>query len=435
MKELVSLSAYLPVRLDGQQGLCLALGPSALLVDCEERLEVGSELGIRLFLSPGSRAAGRAEVVAELGGASEGMSRWSLQIVGWDGDSERTLQGHLSSRRKDSHLAVVAEEDVESGLIQRAWERWTLPHLAMPEGRPEDMDLRTRLLGKELSAPLMIAGMTGGSPRAGEINRRLAATAQELGLAMGLGSQRVLLEQDGLAPTFQVRDLAPDIFLLANVGAIQLSLGVGVDDCRRLVDLVGADALALHLNPIQEMVQPEGDRDWRDLRPRIEELIASIGVPVVVKEVGFGISAEMARICRDMGAVAIDVGGGGGTSWARIEGLRAQDPERQAMVRRSVAGGLRRVMPSSSVAQRWDLSIRLLRPGEFAMASISPGPWLWVQILRAWHCRSSGLRIRAKKPRVLWDDGSLRNCVLQCYAAVPAASQACVLYSFGCPSD
>jgi len=331
VKELVSLSAYLPVRLDGQQGLCLALGPSALLVDCEERLEVGSELGIRLFLSPGSRAAGRAEVVAELGGASEGMSRWSLQIVGWDGDSERTLQGHLSSRRKDSHLAVVAEEDVESGLIQRAWERWTLPHLAMPEGRPEDMDLRTRLLGKELSAPLMIAGMTGGSPRAGEINRRLAATAQELGLAMGLGSQRVLLEQDGLAPTFQVRDLAPDIFLLANVGAIQLSLGVGVDDCRRLVDLVGADALALHLNPIQEMVQPEGDRDWRDLRPRIEELIASIGVPVVVKEVGFGISAEMARICRDMGAVAIDVGGGGGTSWARIEGLRAQDPERQAM--------------------------------------------------------------------------------------------------------
>jgi isopentenyl-diphosphate delta-isomerase len=148
---------------------------------------------------------------------------------------------------------------------------------------------------------------------------------------MGLGSQRVLLEQDGLEPTFQVRDLAPDIFLLANVGAIQLSLGVGVDDCRRLVDLVGADALALHLNPIQEMVQPEGDRDWRDLRPRIEELIATISVPVVVKEVGFGISAEMARICRDMGAAAIDVGGGGGTSWARIEGLRAQDPERQAM--------------------------------------------------------------------------------------------------------
>ena len=331
MKELASLEAYLPVRLDKVHGLCLALGPSALLVDSEDRLEAGSEVAFRLFLSPGSRAAGRALVVTETEAAPEGMSRWSLKIVSWEGDSERTLQGHLSARRKDSHLAVVAQEDVESGLSQRAWERWGLPHLALPEGRPEDMDLRTSLLGKALNAPVMIAGMTGGSPRAGEINRRLAVVAQELGLAMGLGSQRVLLEQDGLVPTFQVRDLAPDVLLLANVGAIQLSLGVGVDDCRRLVDLVGADALAVHLNPIQEMVQPEGDRDWRDLRPRIEELISTVGVPVVIKEVGFGISGEMARICRDMGAVAIDVGGGGGTSWARIEGLRAQDPERQAM--------------------------------------------------------------------------------------------------------
>jgi isopentenyl-diphosphate delta-isomerase len=148
---------------------------------------------------------------------------------------------------------------------------------------------------------------------------------------MGLGSQRVLLEQEGLAETFQVRDVAPDILLLANVGAIQLSLGVSVDDCCRLVETVQADALALHLNPIQEMVQPEGDRDWRDLRPRIEELIKRIGVPVVIKEVGFGISAEMAVLARDMGAAAIDVGGGGGTSWARIEGLCAQDRERQAM--------------------------------------------------------------------------------------------------------
>jgi isopentenyl-diphosphate delta-isomerase len=259
------------------------------------------------------------------------MSRWRLEVVAWQGDSAAVLQGHLSSRRKDSHLAIVAEEDVESGLAQRAWERWTLPHVALPEGRPEDMDLSTQLLGKTLAAPLMIAGMTGGSPRAGEVNQRLARTAQELGLAMGLGSQRVLLEQEGLAQTFQVREVAPDILLLANVGAIQLSLGVSVDDCRRLVDVAGADALALHLNPIQEMVQPEGDRDWRALRPRIEELIATVGVPVVIKEVGFGISADMAVLARDMGAAAIDVGGGGGTSWARIEGLRAEDSERQAM--------------------------------------------------------------------------------------------------------
>ena len=331
MKALVSLDTYLPVRLGGKQALCAALGAETLLVDCEERLDVDSELSLRLYLSPGSRVAGLATVLAEVDGAPDGMSRWSLQVVSWDGDSARTLQGHLSATRKDSHLAVVATEDVESGLMQRSWERWTLPHLALPEGRPEDMELATELLGKRLSAPLMIAGMTGGSPRARVVNRRLAATAQDLGLGMGLGSQRVLLEMDGLVSTFQVRDLAPDILLLANVGAIQLSLGVGVDDCRRLVEAVGADAIALHLNPIQEMVQPEGDRDWRDLRPRIEELIRTIEVPVVIKEVGFGISGELARICRDMGAAAVDVGGGGGTSWARIEGLRAQDPERQQM--------------------------------------------------------------------------------------------------------
>ena len=331
MRELVSLDSYLPVSVDGRQGLCPAIGHDSLLVDCEQPLSAGSEYSLRLFLAPGSRASGTAKVIAALEGAPPGMSRWSLQVLSWQGDSSRVLQGHLSARRKDSHLAIVAEQDVEAGLVQRAWERWTLPHLALPEGRPEDMDLATELLGKSLRGPLIIAGMTGGSPRAGAVNRRLARTAQELGLAMGLGSQRVLLEQEGLAETFQVRDVAPDILLLANIGAIQLSLGVSVDDCCRLVETVQADALALHLNPIQEMVQPEGDRDWRDLRPRIEELIARIGVPVVIKEVGFGISAEMAVIARDMGASAIDVGGGGGTSWARIEGLRAEDTERRAM--------------------------------------------------------------------------------------------------------
>ncbi len=331
MKQLASLDAYLPVTLDGEQGLCLALGLDGLLVDSQAPLAPGQELGLRLFLKPGSRAVGRVLVREEIPTAQAPLRRWNLEVVSWEGDSEKTLQGHMSGSRKDSHLSIVAEEDVESGLEQRAWERWDLPHLALPEGRPEDMDLSCSLLGRELSAPVMIAGMTGGSSRAGAINRVLAVTAQELGLAMGLGSQRVLLEQDGLLPTFRVRDLAPDILLLANVGAIQLNLGVDIDDCRRLVDSVEADALALHLNPIQEMVQPEGDRDWRDLRTKIAKLIEALEVPVVIKEVGSGISAELAVICRDMGAAAIDVGGSGGTSWAKIEGLRSQDSERQAM--------------------------------------------------------------------------------------------------------
>jgi len=203
--------------------------------------------------------------------------------------------------------------------------------VALPERHPDHLDLSADLLGKRLSAPLMIAGMTGGSERAGRVNRRLAAVAQELGLAMGLGSQRAMLEVPSLAPTFAVRDVAPDILLLGNVGAVQLGLGVGVDDCRRLVDAVQADALAVHLNPLQELVQPEGDRDWRGLLPRIEQLCSDLGVPVVVKETGCGISGELAVRLRDAGVSAIDVGGTGGTAWGWIEGFRSASPHRQAI--------------------------------------------------------------------------------------------------------
>ncbi len=236
-----------------------------------------------------------------------------------------------TSRRKDEHLEIAAAEDVEAAAARPGWRDWRLPHVALPEAHPDELDLSVELLGRRLRAPLLVAGMTGGSERAGEINRRLAAVAQELGLAMGLGSQRAMLEEPALASTFAVRGVAPDVLLLGNIGAVQLGLGVGIDDCRRLVDEVGADALAVHLNPLQELVQPEGDRDWRGLLGRIEELASRLDVPVVAKETGAGISGPVALRLRDAGVAAIDVGGSGGTSWGWIEGFRTADPQRRAI--------------------------------------------------------------------------------------------------------
>ena len=327
----VVLEGYVPFALEGRSALCCELGPESLVVDLAEEhaLESGQELDGELFLSPRARVRARLVIGDELPGAPVDFVRYHLTFQSFEGSSEATLVAYLSARRKDSHLDIVASRDVEAAQTRAGWARWRLPHLALPDARPEDIDLETRLLGHKLAAPLVISGMTGGTERAGKVNRNLARTAQELGLAMGLGSQRAMLEDESLAASFQVRDLAPDILLLANIGAVQLNKGVGVSDCQRLVEAVDADVLAVHLNPLQEMVQPEGDRDWRALRPKLEALIAAVGVPVVLKETGCGLSAQMAAQARDMVAAGIDIGGTGGTAWGWIEGFRSSDPQRQ----------------------------------------------------------------------------------------------------------
>ncbi len=170
--------------------------------------------------------------------------------------------------------------------------------------------------------------MTGGTSEARAINRVLARVAQEHGLAMGLGSARALLEAPELLDTFAVRDVAPDIALLANLGAVQLNKGYGVEDCRRLVDMLQADALALHLNAVQEAVQPEGDTCFRDLLRKIEILCSKLGAPVVVKEVGWGIAPREVRSLFDAGVTAIDLAGAGGTSWSEVERYRIAEPWR-----------------------------------------------------------------------------------------------------------
>ena len=224
--------------------------------------------------------------------------------------------------RKAEHIELVlggeAEFERRTGL-----ERFEFVHEALPELSLKELDTTTSLLGRRLLAPLIVSGMTGGTDQAAQINRRIAEAVAALGLGMGVGSQRISVERPEVTATFQVRELAPNILLIANLGAVQLNYGFTVDHCRRLVDSIGADALALHLNPLQEAIQPGGNTDFRGLLGKIEQVCAQLSTPVIVKEVGCGISGATARRLVDAGVAAIDVGGAGGTCWTDIEGRRS----------------------------------------------------------------------------------------------------------------
>lgn len=230
--------------------------------------------------------------------------------------------------RKSDHIRINLEEDVRSGL-STGLERYRFIHQALPEIDLDDVDLNLQLFGRKLQAPLLISSMTGGTAEAAEINRTLAIAAQESGIAMGLGSQRAAVDHPELAPTFQVCHQAPDILLFANLGAVQLNYGFGLKECQQAVDMIEADALILHLNALQEAVQPEGDTRFAGLLGKIETVCKALSVPVIAKEVGWGFSEQTARQLADAGVAAIDVAGAGGTSWTQVEMHRAQN-ERQA---------------------------------------------------------------------------------------------------------
>ncbi|MBE9071283.1 type 2 isopentenyl-diphosphate Delta-isomerase [Microcystis sp. LEGE 00066] len=227
--------------------------------------------------------------------------------------------------RKSEHLRVCIEEDVEFQQLTSGLEKYRFTHCCLPELDRSDIELGTTFLGKSLKAPILISSMTGGTELAHLVNTRLATVAQRYGLAMGVGSQRIALEQPELAPTFAVRSLAPDILLLANLGAVQLNYGCGLEDCLKLVELLEADALILHLNPLQEWVQSRGDSNFKGLLAKIQQICAQLPVPVIAKEVGNGVSAVMAKQLIEAGVAAIDVAGAGGTSWAKVESQRAKD--------------------------------------------------------------------------------------------------------------
>ena len=228
-------------------------------------------------------------------------------------------------QRKADHIKINLEKDVRSTLTT-GLENFHFIHEALPELDLERVDTSLSLFGKRLAAPILISSMTGGTEEAGEINQRLAEAAQEVGLAMGVGSQRTALEHPEQTPTFSItRSVAPDILLFANLGAVQLNYGYGIDQCREAVDMIQADALILHLNPLQEAVQDAGDTNFAGLAKNIEEICKKLEVPVIAKEVGWGISERTAKLLADCGVSAIDVAGAGGTSWSQVEMYRAPD--------------------------------------------------------------------------------------------------------------
>jgi isopentenyl-diphosphate delta-isomerase len=227
-------------------------------------------------------------------------------------------------QRKADHIKINLEKDVRSALTT-GLEKFQFVHEALPELDLQRVDASLNLFGKRLNAPILISSMTGGTDDAETINLRLGEAAQEMKIAMGVGSQRTAIEHPEQARTFQVRRVAPDILLFANIGAVQLNYGYGIDQCRRAVDMIQADALILHLNPLQEAVQDAGDTDFEGLAKKMEEICKTIEVPVIAKEVGWGISERTAKRLAECGVRAIDVAGAGGTSWSQVEMHRAPD--------------------------------------------------------------------------------------------------------------
>jgi isopentenyl-diphosphate delta-isomerase len=234
------------------------------------------------------------------------------------------MTSNSTQTRKADHLRICLEEDVQFHRQSNGFDAYRFTHCCLPELDISDIDLTTQFLNKKLGAPILISSMTGGTEIAKTINYRLAEVAQTYQLAMGVGSQRIAIENPDLSHTFAVRSIAPDILLFANLGAVQLNYTYGYEQCLRVVELLEADALILHLNPLQECIQPRGDTNFKGLLSKIENLCSKLSVPVIAKEVGNGISAKMATRLIEAGVSAIDVAGAGGTSWARVESERAE---------------------------------------------------------------------------------------------------------------
>ncbi|MEW5725146.1 MAG: type 2 isopentenyl-diphosphate Delta-isomerase [Thermodesulfobacteriota bacterium] len=224
------------------------------------------------------------------------------------------------SLRKLDHLRICTQEEVDFRKTN-GFEGYEFEQMALPEADFDEIDLSTRFLDHDFALPFFIEALTGGAAGTEKINRNLAEAAQAVKIGLGLGSQRAMLLDPGWTYTYQVRDVAPDIFLLGNLGGAQLAK-CGPDQVAGLVRDVGADGMAIHLNPLQELIQPEGDRDWRGFLEALEKLCREAHFPVVVKEVGHGISGPMAARLEAAGVAAIDVAGAGGTSFARVEYYR-----------------------------------------------------------------------------------------------------------------
>ncbi len=231
----------------------------------------------------------------------------------------------LERDRKAEHIELAREERMQLG--GHFFDEYRFEHDALPDIDLDEIDTSTTFLGKQLSAPLLISCMTGGTDEAARINRNLARGAEETLIAIGVGSQRKALEDAATAESFRIRADAPSVPILANLGAVQLNYGFGIEECRKAVEMIDADALVFHLNALQEAIQPEGQCNFSGLLPKMGAVAREIGVPVIAKEIGCGISQRTARALVEQGIRIVDTAGLGGTNWARIEAARARDAE------------------------------------------------------------------------------------------------------------
>lgn len=235
----------------------------------------------------------------------------------------KTEESNITDQRKADHIRINLEEDVSFKNLTTGLESYYFIHEALPELDLDLVDTSTEIFGKRVETPLFISSMTGGTARANDINMILATAAESVGMAMGLGSQRAAIEDAALAESFRIRRYAPTIPIFANVGVVQLNYGFDVPELLSAIDMCEADALILHLNVLQEAVQPEGDRNWAGILNKIESVASRLPVPIIAKEVGWGISESTARRLVSAGVSAIDVAGAGGTSWSQVEMYRA----------------------------------------------------------------------------------------------------------------
>lgn len=228
-------------------------------------------------------------------------------------------------KRKSEHIRIALQEKVTGDNITTGFERVHLLHNALPEIDFQEISLATEFLGFQRHAPFLISSMTGGAELAGTINKNLAMAAEERGWIFALGSTRALIESKEYRSSFQVREFAPNTPIIANLGAVQLNYGFGVEECKEIINITDADLFVLHLNSIQEVVQDEGDTNFKQLLPKIARLCEQLDIPVGVKEVGWGIDGTVAEKLLDAGVTYIDVAGAGGTSWSQIEKLRSKN--------------------------------------------------------------------------------------------------------------
>ena len=241
-------------------------------------------------------------------------------------ESLPAIQDLLHLLRKTQHLEICATQDIERFDKNNGFSAVTLPVVALPERSYDDIKTDSPFLGRAFSAPILITGMTGGVQQGTSINERLARAATDHNIPMGVGSQRVALENPEHADIFRMKHKFPKLFLIANIGIGQLRKPNFLDLCKHAVDMIQADALAIHVNVLQELIQVEGDRDFRGIIEKIGVIKSKTSVPIIVKEVGAGLDVSSAKRLAEVGIDCFDVGGSGGTSWAMIEGLRANDP-------------------------------------------------------------------------------------------------------------